>query len=156
MTFWAHRRPGTPMTPPPACWPEPHINKFWNGVLNWAKPGIGREKNRLLMERAPWKMLPPVSPKILSRSGGRRTSACTTLLEKPGAYTSMVSKVFFTNCALEVSSQSLPPASLVGAYYTNMVATKLPSFFLFNEESKIEGMTSSTMGRRQTSPLSPS
>lgn len=74
MTFCAHRRPGTPMTPPPACWPLPHIKRFLNGVLKLEKPGMGLEKNKLLMLSAPWKMLPPVSPNILSRSGGSKTS----------------------------------------------------------------------------------
>lgn len=156
MTFCAQRRPGTPITPPPACWPLPHMNRLVNGVLKLENPGIGLEKNRLLILRAPWKMLPPVRPKMRSRSGGRSTSWCTIDFEKPGAYSSIVSYVFLMNYAREASSQSLPPASLVGAYWTNMVATRFPSFFLFREESKIEGMTSSTMGRRHMSPLSPS
>ena len=156
MTFKAQRRPGTPMTPPPACCPEPHINMFLNGVLNCAYPGIGLEKNKLLMDSAPWKIFPPVKPKILSRSGGSRTSAWTTLFENPGAYSSIVSKVFLTNYALDASSHSFPPASLVGAYCTNIVATKFPSFFLLREESKIEGITNSTIGLRHISPRSPS
>jgi len=43
-------------------------------VLKFENPGIGLEKNRLFMLRAPWKMLPPVSPKMRSRSGGSSTS----------------------------------------------------------------------------------
>lgn len=48
MIFSAQSIPLPPRTPPPGCYPLPHINKLENGVVQSANPGMGLEKNKVL------------------------------------------------------------------------------------------------------------
>ncbi len=128
----AASRPGAPMTPPPGCAPLPHRYRPRTGVSGLKEEqATGRERKSWSSDMAPWKMLPPVSPKVSSRAGGQSTSRPTTLDLKPGAYLeegegiiflsigdklsshfSTVSNMICAYCSFASSSHSLPPLSL--------------------------------------------
>ena len=88
--FWtataAASLPGAPMTPPPGWAPLPQRRSPSTGVSGIGLPPsgtIGRVKKSWSRDIDPWKMFPPVRPKVDSRTGGGKTSLPTMLSLKP-------------------------------------------------------------------------
>src|SRR5437867_3084601 len=91
---------------------------------------------------APWKMLPPVSPKRRSMSKGERTWRAITDLLKLGAYSSRISKQ--RSAYFSFSTSQSPSRRFVGAYWVKMDIRCLPGGATVG--STTEGMVHSSMG----------
>ena len=95
-------------------------------------------------------MLPSVSPVICSMSKGLSTCLSTMRLRMFGNRSSSVSMTVSPNAVRISSSQTLPSASLYGAYCTKHDIVCLPGGAM--EGSTSVGMMQSTYGRRLKRP----
>ena len=96
---------------------------------------------------SPWKIEPPASPKMRSRSGGASTS---WWISAPGTFGACSARMSRQRCAYASRAPSGQPSSSGGPYWVNIVITQLPSSL--SEGSTELGTSTSMYGPAAGSP----